>query len=120
MINPVDQSGGFAGVAGFVFARAANIFPPPKRGLFFFVGRVANPPNPENRRSVLGGSGGRSHWGVSLPDPPWCTLVSTTSLALHNSGRIMLEESTPLFSRTHQSNHALSAFPVITIFTVRH
>ena len=48
-INPVDQSGGFGGFPGFVLARAANIFPPRKRGAFFGVGRVANPPNPETR-----------------------------------------------------------------------
>jgi hypothetical protein len=44
---------------------------------------------------------------VSLPAASLCTLFSTTLLASHGSGRIMLEGLTPLFSRTHQINHAL-------------
>jgi hypothetical protein len=57
MVNPVDHSGGFGGFRRCVLARAANIFLPLKRGLLFWLGRVANPPNPETQLSVLSGSG---------------------------------------------------------------
>lgn len=51
------RDGGFGGFRGCVLARAANIFSPKEGGLLFWWGRVANPPNPETRRSSFDGSG---------------------------------------------------------------
>jgi len=51
MSNPVDQSGGFGGFAGFGLARAATHLSPQSGGVLFVWGRVTHPPNPETRRS---------------------------------------------------------------------
>jgi hypothetical protein len=71
MINPVDQSGGFGGFAGFVLAVSQTTSPPKEGGSVFYVGRMANPPNPETRRSSFNSSGSDAFAsdtrGVMLP-----------------------------------------------------
>src|SRR5262244_3600251 len=91
LINPVDHSGGFA---GFVFGPCRKHFPPPKRGSFFGVGRVANPPNPETRRSGVGGSGRDAFAEVSAYVTQRMLYVSIRSRgieALHDAGCIGLK-----------------------------
>jgi hypothetical protein len=92
MIHPVDQNGGFGGFAGFGLARIANIFPR-KRG-FFFVGAVANPPNPETRCSGLSGSGRDAFAEVSAYVTQRILYVSILSRGiedLHDAGCIGLK-----------------------------
>jgi hypothetical protein len=51
MINPVDHSGGFGEFRGCVLARAANIFPPPEEGVFFFGGAGGQTRTPRTPRT---------------------------------------------------------------------
>jgi hypothetical protein len=94
MIHPVDQNGGFGGFAGFGLPRIANIFPPPKEGGVFFVGAVANPPNPETRCSGLSGSGRDAFAEVSAYVTQRILYVSILSRGiedLHDAGCIGLK-----------------------------
>jgi hypothetical protein len=79
----------------------------PKRGGLFWRGAGCKPAKSGNPAQCLSGSGRDALAGVSacltLLDVP---LFSTTTLASHGSGRIMLQGLTPLFSRTHQITHA--------------
>jgi hypothetical protein len=64
IINPVDHSGGFGGC---VLARGA----PPEEGVFFPRGAGGKPAKPAHPASNA-----TAPENVSLPDVPWCPLVS--------------------------------------------
>ena len=100
MINPVDHSGGFGGFRGCVLARAANISPP-KRGLSFCVGRVANPPNPYTPQPTPQLQGMSAC--LMLPGVPWSLPLSWLHTALAGS----------CYSDSRLSSHALIRSPVL-------